>query len=40
MSKIKDIFGKDSGINMPNIEETINLDILSENDEIELTDIF
>lgn len=38
MSKVKDIFGKDLGITLSDIEDAIESDLLHENDEIELTD--
>lgn len=39
MSKITDIFGKDYGLNISDIEEAVKSDLILENDEIELTDI-
>lgn len=38
MSKIQEIFGKNSGITLSDIENAIKSDLLHENDEIELTD--
>jgi hypothetical protein len=38
LSKIKEIFGEDSGINLLDIENVINSGILHENDEIEFKD--